>query len=115
MKRDLIQLQTWFTDDHPRVVRMKAQIAALEEELRAKGGAEPAKEEATPQGAYSRQLKKTMNEVDGEIKVLKAEEGSLRRTIAAYQQRVENTPHREQEFQAISRDYEATRASINPC
>lgn len=109
MKRDLIQLQTWFTDDHPRVVRMKAQIAALEEELRAKGGAEPAKEEATPQGAYSRQLKKTMNEVDGEIKVLKAEEGSLRRTIAAYQQRVENTPHREQEFQAISRDYEATR------
>ncbi len=110
LKQELAELRARFSDKYPDVVRLKVEIAALEEQLsRTKDETEPAKGEAVPQSAYSRQLKKAIGEVEAEISALKAEEQSLRRAIAAYQQRVENTPRREQEFQGLSRDYEATK------
>ena len=42
-------------------------------------------------------------------KILKDEEGRLKATIAAHEQRVERTPQREHEFKQLARDYETTR------
>ena len=40
---------------------------------------------------------------------LKHEEDRLRRTIAEYERRIDSAPERQQEFQALSRDYETTK------
>jgi len=47
--------------------------------------------------------------VDSEIKALKNEDKRLRESIASYQQRIENTPRREQELQEIAPDYLPTK------
>src|SRR5262249_47664640 len=44
-----------------------------------------------------------------EAKVLKAEEERLRATIQSYQQRVQSTPLREQQYKELARDYDSTR------
>jgi hypothetical protein len=54
-------------------------------------------------------LRQALGEVDAEIKVLKDEDKRLRHAIALYEQRVRNTPQREQEFQELGRDYESTK------
>jgi hypothetical protein len=46
---------------------------------------------------------------ESELRMLKIEEQRLRADIATYQQRLENTPKREQEFLEVSRDYDTTR------
>jgi capsular polysaccharide biosynthesis protein len=44
-----------------------------------------------------------------ELRSLKEEEHALRKTIAQYQERVENVPKRQQELQDLSRDYGAIK------
>ena len=54
-------------------------------------------------------LRGALTEAETELKVLKGEEIRLRTSIAAYQQRIEKIPEREQEFKELARDYETTR------
>jgi polysaccharide chain length determinant protein (PEP-CTERM system associated) len=108
LKRELLQLQMRFTDKYPDVARVKSEIAALERQLtRPTPDERPDAEPAAP--AEVRRLREALSNVDTEIKALRAEEASLRRTIAAYQARIESAPRREQEFQELSRDYGATK------
>lgn len=110
LQQELTELRTRASDKYPDVVRMQSEIAALEEQLsRAKRNKKPEKETAAPTSPYVLQLKQTVNEVNAEIKALRAEAESLRRSTALYQRRVENAPRREQEFQALARDYETTK------
>ena len=51
----------------------------------------------------------SLADVDAELRALKDEERTLRQTIAGYEQRVENAPKRQQEFQEMSRDYDTTK------
>lgn len=114
LNQELTELRTRFSDKYPDVIRVKTEIAALEHELtgaKATGrpGAGPAAAKATssllPKGAVA--------EATEEIRGLKAEEDHLRRDIAAYQRRVENTPKAGQELQEVTRDYEAARELYN--
>ena len=112
LRQQLIQLQARFTDKYPDVVEIKTEIAALEERL-AKGGQLPSPPSGTaPTPVWSPQalrLKQSLTEAEFDLAALKTEEKRLRGAIATYQSRVENTPKREQEFQQISRDYQATQ------
>src|SRR5207244_11973196 len=47
--------------------------------------------------------------LDVEMKALHAEEQSTIQATALYQQRVENTPRRDQEMQSLQRDYDTAR------
>ena len=110
LRQELVELSARFTDAHPTVVRVKSEIKDLERQLtEAKPNGEPEKEQVAPASPAARRLRQALGEVDAEIAALKAEAGHLRRDIAAYQQRVEKTPRREQEFQSLSRDYETTK------
>jgi polysaccharide chain length determinant protein (PEP-CTERM system associated) len=109
LKQELAELRRRFTDKYPDVIRLKAEIAALERDLaegkpEGRAGTGPATS-ADPSG----RLKATLSKVDAEIKALKAQEQRLRQDIAAYQRRVENAPQREQELRELSRDYETAR------
>lgn len=102
LRLELAQMQRLYSEKYPDVIRLKAEIAAAEQQLAEAGPSAPA-EPAVPG------LQKSLSELDAEISALKTEEQRLQRAIAAYQRRVEAAPEREQEFQEMSRDYRATK------
>jgi uncharacterized protein involved in exopolysaccharide biosynthesis len=92
-----VELRLRFTEKYPDVVRVKAEIAALEGQVNGRvAGTRVDPNEAVQQA-------------EAELRALKAEEDSLRRDITMYQRRVEHAPQREQELHQLSRDYETTK------
>jgi polysaccharide chain length determinant protein (PEP-CTERM system associated) len=124
LRQELGRALARYTEQHPTVVRLKAEIAGTEREVAEIGGTERKptrieREPSEPTGVrvgvglssnpYILRLRETLSAADSEAKVLKAEEQRLRAVIAAYQAKVENTPKREQEFLEVSRDYDTTK------
>jgi polysaccharide chain length determinant protein (PEP-CTERM system associated) len=110
LKGQLAELKTRFSDKHPDVIRLRQQIAGLEEG--AKSRAEIAQPTATGLPFEAPKISSTRVEqatVDAEIKSLNDALGKVQHDISVYKQRIENVPQREQELTAISRDYNATR------
>jgi succinoglycan biosynthesis transport protein ExoP len=106
LRRELTELRRQFSDVYPDVIRLKDQIASLERqdsENRA-----PAKAGVAPIDARMR-LNESLDEVQRELVALKEEELGLRRSIATYEQRVDNVPKRQQELLTLSRDYESIK------
>jgi uncharacterized protein involved in exopolysaccharide biosynthesis len=107
LKAELADLRRRFSDKYPDVMRMQAEIAALE----AQGAVEkpvasgPA---ASPTAAVAR-MKESLAEVDAEISKLKGDEEGFRSEIATYTHRLETAPRRQQALEGVSRDYQATR------
>jgi succinoglycan biosynthesis transport protein ExoP len=111
LKQELSAARARYTEAHPTVARLRDEIASVEAEL-AQTKPEPEDQEggrAAASGPYGLRLREALRAADSELKILKAEEARLRSAIGAYQARVENTPRREQEFQDLARDYEATK------
>ncbi len=100
LRQDLARLRTQFTDEHPDVIRLRQEIATIESQLAAQGG-----KRATPDDLAARQLNDSRAAVEAELTALRSEEQALRRTISTYEQRIENAPRLEREFQQLSRDY----------
>ena len=115
LRQELTALRAQFSEKYPDVIRLSAEVSALEREaMEAKSPdpsaeAKPAAPQATPSNPYVLRLKEGLREAEAEGKILKGEEKRLREAIATYQARVENVPRREQEFKELSRDYESTR------
>lgn len=98
LKAELAELRTRFTEKYPDVVRLKDEVAALEERV----GPAP----AVTSAASGRN---PLAEVDAELRGLKDEERTLQSSIAAYEKRTEEGPRRQQEFQRQARDFTTTR------
>lgn len=108
LQRQLADLRTHFTDAYPDVVRVKGDIDALTRRIADRSGAGPSP--ASPGSADQvAQLTAALADVETELQGLKADEQALRRTIATYEERVENAPKRQQELQELSRDYDTTK------
>jgi uncharacterized protein involved in exopolysaccharide biosynthesis len=101
MRAELGQLRTQYSEHYPDVRRLRAEIAGLEEQV--------AREPTGPTAGDNARRRLAVGEVDAELTALKAEEKRGRDAIDVYQRRVENTPHREQAFRELARDYDATR------
>jgi hypothetical protein len=54
-------------------------------------------------------MRQAITEAEAEAKVLKAESDRLRTTIQTYQERVQTTPLREQQYKELARDYDSTK------
>jgi len=130
LRQELAELKTRFSDRYPDVIRLKVEIADAEKELEetkssraaalSAGGSDsttgdtsvarpPARPLAAPLDPFFLRLRQAIDEAEAEGKVLKAEEGRLRTTIQGYQQRVQSTPLREQQYKELARDYDSTR------
>jgi protein tyrosine kinase modulator len=110
LQQTLAELRSRYSDKYPDVLQTQSEIAALMRELvdaKAKGGSEPAS--SVVANTVTSPLKGALTEAETELKVLRAEESHLRASIAAYQQRIEKIPEREQEYKELARDYETTR------
>ena len=101
LQQQLDDLRRKYTDDYPDVIRLRAELDRAQQAAHRSAPARPAAA-AVDAG---RQISDALSDVDAELRALKTEERSLRDTIAAYEQRVENIPKRQQEFQEVSRDY----------
>jgi len=119
-KQKLSQAETQFTDRHPDVVRLREQLAAMEREhqqaeaaeKRKRDEAEAAARAATTADAAAplpQLRRRTMETLDAELTKLRGEEAGIRTTITNFEQRLESSPQRQQEYQAITRDYNASK------
>ncbi|MBI4271506.1 MAG: hypothetical protein HY615_14315 [Candidatus Rokubacteria bacterium] len=106
LRRELATMQRLYSDKYPDVVRLKAEIAAVEQQVAKAGPLAPA-EPAVPGTQTS------LGRLDAELDALKIEQRRLRQAIAAYQGRVEATPEREQELQEMSRDYRTAKETYD--
>ena len=53
--------------------------------------------------------RRTIEALDAELDRLKKEEATVRQTIGTYEQRLEATPGRQQEYSLVTRDYQAAK------
>lgn len=106
LKGTLAALQPRYSDKHPEVQRLKSEIATLETAISAGGGGETGSFQIPPQ---VQQLKSALLEADVQIRGLETEASNLKRQLAIYQARVEAVPRVQQEYQAMSREYETTQ------
>jgi polysaccharide chain length determinant protein (PEP-CTERM system associated) len=119
LRDELAELRTRFSDKYPDVIRLKAEVAALEKQVAemqaqpetpgalAVSAAPTVKRDPGP-SPYLLQVKEATAEAEAELKALRSEEKRLQDDLTLYQRRVQNAPHREQEFQTLSRDYSTT-------
>ena len=115
-RQQLQTAQLVYTADHPDVIRLKSLIARLEtsvaEEVARNTGRDVSSDPATAaRMTRASQLRQQIAALDGEIGRKAGEVVRLKEVIATYQQRVETQPALESELIALTRDYEALRAS----
>jgi polysaccharide chain length determinant protein (PEP-CTERM system associated) len=97
-----------YSDKYPDIVRIKQEIAELEQEI-GRPGAKPEEPVGPATNPHALRIKEAQAQTDSELNILKNEEKRLRAALAAYIGRLENSPKREQEFRELTRDYESTR------
>lgn len=131
LRQELAALQTTYSDKYPDVIHLQEQIRILEARAKAEEAQKAASPPASaapkpdPQGGrlgrdlrlasqnpYVLSLVAQADQAAVEAKATAEEIAKLNRQIAVYQQRLENTPKREQELALITRDYETTRETF---
>jgi succinoglycan biosynthesis transport protein ExoP len=106
-RRELTALRVKYTDRWPDIIRLKDEIATLEQKL-----ANPEPQPKAPEAAALAltpevlRLRDALRGVTTEIGLLKEEEQRRRRSIELYQKRVDNAPQHEPEYQELTREYE---------
>ena len=114
LNQELTELRSRFSEKYPDVIRVKAEIASLEQQLAAAESNDGSAANPDSQVSPSRtQDRKVRSEAERELQTLREEEKALRQAVATYQRRVDNTPRREQEFQELSRDYKTMKELYN--
>lgn len=102
LRDELERLLTRYTEGHPAVIRIKAEIAGLEKQL-----SQGTSGESSGSGGRARGGRAA--EAHAEVLAARQEEQRLRAAIRVYEQRIEETPRREQEFEELSRGYTTTK------
>ncbi len=105
---ELENLQSRYTDKHPDIIRLKKQIAEMESRQTSQSGSAAASAARIPP-----QLRVQIAEARREIEGTDSDIRELKAQIAVYQQRIENTPKREQELLSLKRDYQNIQTSYD--
>jgi protein tyrosine kinase modulator len=112
LKAKLAQLKTRYTDSYPDVLRLKNMIVKLEADEKKAAKATKADTD-TPQIDYKALQKAQLAENHQQVKTLAATVAQLQKKIAEYQERVENTPKRQEQMLSIKRDYDNLKNIYN--
>ena len=109
LNKQLTELRTRYSDKYPDVRRLKAEIAALEAQWQQSEEDPGPRARPLPPSPQVVELRSALAELDARARGLQSESSALRAALARYQERVENVPRTEQEYQKLARDYETTR------
>lgn len=103
-RQQLIVAQGIYTDEHPNVQHLKDEIARLEEVI--ENAPEVPPDVVTMTDPRAIQLQRTIDDARLDLDAKKRREQRIRADIDKLQERVEETPHREQELMTLTRDYD---------
>ncbi|MGH7816214.1 MAG: XrtA system polysaccharide chain length determinant [Candidatus Binatia bacterium] len=108
--KELESLLVRYSERHPDVLRLRAEIAGLEKELdveksKAKKSSGIAQSSDNP---LKQIIEEQVESLKSSIKAIEASNAELRNAIAVHQKRVENTPLRGIELKKVSRTYDIT-------
>ena len=116
LEAQLTALKSKYTDDHPDVVRLKSDIAAAKRmaeaiDERNAAGEAPVTGQAEPAPIQS--LRAQIHQYDQVIQDRTNQQEEIHRRIRLYQARVEASPTIEQEYKALTRDYQSALEFYN--
>jgi polysaccharide chain length determinant protein (PEP-CTERM system associated) len=118
LQAQLISLQSRYTDEYPEVIRVKADIAEVTQKLKeANALAEQAGTgQDTPNTLEPPEIQKLRAQVrqyDQMIQQTTGEQKQLESQIQSYQQRLQVSPAVQEEYDRVSRDYDASQKFYN--
>jgi succinoglycan biosynthesis transport protein ExoP len=108
LKKELATLRIKYTDRWPDIIRIKDEIATLEQQIAEPKPKVEVKAPVVPTPQVLR-AQEALQSVETELKLARADEHRLKQRIQAYQTRLDNAPQREQAYLDATRDYESTK------
>lgn len=107
LQSQLVSLQARYTDDHPDVIKVKGDIAKVQQRLTEVSNAPKVESKITVTDPPDiRQLRAQIHQQEQLIQLKTAEQESARRAMGAAQSRLQLSPAVEEQFKAVTRDYE---------
>jgi polysaccharide chain length determinant protein (PEP-CTERM system associated) len=111
LQAQLLQLQARYTNDHPDVVKTKADIAEVKKKIAevnaAMGKATDTTEKSNvSEPAEIRQLRLQVHQYEGVIAQATTDEKKLQNSIQLYENRTSMSPGIEEQYKALTRDYD---------
>jgi uncharacterized protein involved in exopolysaccharide biosynthesis len=117
LQGQLLQLQARYTDDHPDVIKTKADIAEIEKKLKqinaaaAAGTATDSNEKASAtEPPEIRQLRLQIHQYQGVIEQATLDQKRLQSQIGVYQSRTAMSPSIEEQYKVLTRDNDNAQA-----
>src|ERR1700676_4920743 len=111
LQTQLVALQSKYTNDHPDVIKAKADIASLKQkiadsELQQKNPPPDKTPRVTAEPAQIQQLRGQIHQYTQVIKERTQQQEDIQKQINLYQSRVQSSPAVEQEYKLITRDHQ---------
>jgi polysaccharide chain length determinant protein (PEP-CTERM system associated) len=107
LQGQLVSLQARYTDDHPDVMKVKGDIAKVQQRLAELSSAPPTESKITVTDPPDiRQLRAQIHQQEQIIALKTAEQERARQAMGAAQSRLQLSPMVEEEFKQVTRDYE---------
>ena len=103
LKAELAQKLGHYSEQHPEVIKLKKEIAELEK-MPVEG--KPAKPVSQPENPAYVNLCTNVESANNDIEALKRQRADLESKLKMYRQRLEEEPKVEQEYLALTRDYQ---------
>jgi uncharacterized protein involved in exopolysaccharide biosynthesis len=117
LQGQLMQLQARYTDDHPDVIKTKADIAEIQKKLKqinaaaAAGTASDSSEKASAtEPPEIRQLRLQIHQYQGVIEQATLDQKRLQSQIGVYQSRTAMSPGIEEQYKVLTRDNDNAQA-----
>jgi uncharacterized protein involved in exopolysaccharide biosynthesis len=107
LKADLAEKQGKYSDQHPEVKQLKNEIGRLEQ---APNTASPPRSAAEPENPAYISLTTQIKGAENDVVSLRTQQAGLRDKLRTYRQRLEEAPKVEQEYLALTRDYQNASA-----
>ena len=103
LQAELAQKQGRYSDRHPEVIKLKKEIAELEKIPESAGSGQPV---AQPENPAYVNLLTNIQAAGNDIQALQRQKVDLAEKLRMYRQRLEQAPKVEQEYLALTRDYQ---------
>jgi polysaccharide chain length determinant protein (PEP-CTERM system associated) len=110
---ELATLQTKYTDDHPDVIKVKTEIAAVKKKIVESDADKGLTDQPGSEPAQFRPLRQQIVAFDQTIAAKTAQQARIQEEIKKYQERVQLSPSIEQQYKALTRDYQTALDSYN--
>jgi polysaccharide chain length determinant protein (PEP-CTERM system associated) len=111
LQAQLLQLQARYTNDHPDVIKTKADIAEIRKKLAEINAAASNATDTVNKGNVSepaeiRQLRLQLHQYDNVIAQATSDQKKLQNQVQLYQSRTAMSPGIEEQYKALTRDYD---------